>query len=183
MCLKSEYVYFPQLSGCVYHPVLTSFTLSLKLVITLMVMTVPSVKVLHGSPWSCSEISIPPESCLCGCWSQRLQNSALLVIHAFRTPEFHDAGCAEARGEPSAQNILPPPFLKCAGWGEIAAMQNIRTKREPCATGWNLHGVGLETAFSFFLVYAGHCSRCSGFTFLLWVASALRELQCLLGYL
>lgn len=143
-----------------------------------MVMTVPSVKVLHGSPRSCLETSIPPKSCLCGCRSQRLHNSALLeptgdsclhssMMLAVQKPEVSLLPHA----------FLPSPFLKCAGRREIAAMQNFCTKSECCATRWNLHSVVSEMAF---FVDPGHYSRFSGFTFLVWVASALRELQCLL---
>lgn len=162
MCLKSEYVYFPQVSGYVYHPVLTSFTLSVRLVITLMVMTVPSVKVLHGSPWSCSETSIPPGSCLCGCWSPRLQNSTLLVIHASRTPEFHDAGCAEARGEPSAQHISPSSFPEMC-W----TRRNRSYAKHPHKEGmlcnqvkfaWCGFGNGFFLSFFFFLSMQGTVS-------------------------
>lgn len=66
-------MYFSQLSGCVLSPcahILHSITQAGHS--CLMVMTVPSVNVLHGSLRSCSEMSIPPKSWLCGCWTQRL---------------------------------------------------------------------------------------------------------------
>lgn len=149
MCLKSECVYFSQFSGCVLSPcvhILHSLTQAGHN--CLMVMTVPSVKVLHGSPRSCLETSIPPKSCLCGCRSQRLHNSALLeptgdsclhssMMLAVQKPEVSLLPHA----------FLPSPFLKCAGRREIAARQNFCTKSECCATRWNLHSVVSEMAF------------------------------------
>lgn len=101
----------------------------------LMVMTVPSVKVLHGLPWSCLETSIPPKSCLCGCRSQRLQNSALLELtgdSCLQNSSVLAVQKPEANLLPHA--FLPPPFLKCTGRHEITAMQNFSTKSECWAT-------------------------------------------------
>lgn len=75
MCLKSEYVYFSQLSGCVLSPcahILHSLAQAGHN--CLMVMTMPSVKkchmVRHDLAWRCQFLL----NCVSvGRWSQRLQ--------------------------------------------------------------------------------------------------------------
>lgn len=184
MCLKLEYVYFSQLHGCILSPwahILHCLTQAGHN--CLMVMTVPSVYVLHRSPQSFSETSIHLKLCLCGCQSWRLHNSAPLeptgdsclqsfMMLAVQKPEVSFLPHASLR----------PSFLKCAGHHDIAAMQNFCTKYECCATRWNLPACGFRIGL--FLSMQGTIPGACVLVllFLCWPASAMRVLQCLLDY-
>lgn len=148
MCLKSEYVYFSQLSGCVLSPcahILHSLTQAGHN--CLMVLTMPSVKkchmVHHDLAWRCQFLLN------CVSWALVTEAPKTQPSWWFIPPELQSSMMlAVLKPEVSLlpDVFLPPPFLKCTGWREIAVMQNICTKRECCATRWNLHSVVVEMA-------------------------------------